>query len=129
MGQKRNETAISDEEIIAALLTSGTIKAAAAQAGLSQRAIYDRMTDREFNAKYSAAKSDIMREAVNRINDKLTKAIDTIAEIMENKETAAATRLQAAQAIITNAEKFAGRLTAEEVGIINNTRQRSFFDI
>ena len=37
------EKAVSDEQIIAALLQHGTIKAAAAAVNLSERALYDRM--------------------------------------------------------------------------------------
>ena len=33
--------AISDEQIIAALLNNGTVKAAASAAGISERALYD----------------------------------------------------------------------------------------
>ena len=42
--------AISDEQLIAALLANGTIKAAAAAVGLSERAVYDRMNDGDFKA-------------------------------------------------------------------------------
>lgn len=40
---------ISDEAIIAALLDHGTIRAAAEAVGLSERTIYDRMSDGEFS--------------------------------------------------------------------------------
>ena len=36
-------SAVSDEEIIAALINNGTIRAAAAAAGIAERTIYDRM--------------------------------------------------------------------------------------
>ena len=77
----KNETAISNEEIIAALLNSGTIKAAAASVGLSERAMYDRMSDHEFKGQYLEAKADILRAAVCTINESLNGAIETIAEI------------------------------------------------
>ena len=76
------EKAISNEEIIAALLQSGTIKEAARAAGTTPRTIYDRMKDREFRAEYMEAKNDIIRKAVFSINEKLGAAVDTVAEIM-----------------------------------------------
>ena len=111
---------VSDEQITAALLTTGTIKAAAAAVGISERTIYDRMNDGEFQAVYKAAKADLMRAAVSKINGQLQAAVDTIAEIMTDKENSAATRLQAAQAILNNAGKFMQRLQADE----NETRKQ-----
>lgn len=106
--------AISDEEIIAALIQHGTIKEAAAAVNASTRTIYDRMNNLEFRAKYTAAKNGILRKAVFYINEKLTDAINTVLEIMNDPDASRAVRLQAAQTIINNAGKFAERLTKEE---------------
>lgn len=112
--QKKNSKAISNEEIIAALLQSGTVKDAAAAAGVTPRTVYSRMEDREFKAAYKAAKADIIRQAVYSINGKLSDAIEAVADIMTDKENNAAVRLQAAQTILNNAGKFAERLAKEE---------------
>lgn len=111
---RTKETAISDEEIIAALLQHGTIKAAAEAAGTTPRTIYDRMREREFRAAYTDAKTDIMRTAVYSINAKLAAAIDTVNDIMTDESANPAIRLQAAQTIINNAGKFADRLMKQE---------------
>lgn len=103
-----------NEQIIAALLQHGTIKDAAAAVGVKPRTIYDRMQTREFRAEYMEAKNDIIRKAVFSINHKLSAAIDAVCEIMTDKETSPAVRLQAAQTIINNASKFAERLTRDE---------------
>lgn len=110
----KNTKAISNEEIIAALLQHGTIKEAAEAAGTTPRTIYDRMQEREFVAEYETAKNDIIRQAVFSINSKLSEAIDAVAEIMNNTDVNPATRLQAAQTILNNAGKFAERLTHDE---------------
>ena len=109
-----NAKAVSDEEIIAAILQHGTMKEAAQAAGITPRALYTRMEDREFRSLYMQAKDDIIRGAVFSINKKLSQAIDTVAEIMQDSETNPATRLQAAQTIINNAGKFAERLSRDE---------------
>ncbi len=106
--------AISNEEIIAALLENGTIKDAAAVVGLSARAVYDRMQEQEFRKEYAEAKAEILRSAVHSINDKLCTAVDVVGEIMLDVDTNPAVRLQAAQTIINNAGKFSGRLSDEE---------------
>lgn len=114
MAAKKNNSAISNEQIIAALLQHGTIKEAAAAAGTAPRTIYDRMNDREFRAEYAAAKNDLIRQAVFSINGKLAQAIEAVADIMTDKEVNPATRLQAAQTILNNAGKFAERLANDE---------------
>lgn len=73
------------------------------------------MACKDFKVLYAAAKADIVRQAVFNMNRKLTAAIETVAEIMEDKTAPASTRLQAAKVIIDNASKLAERLTAEEL--------------
>lgn len=117
---------VSDETIIAALLNNGTLKAAAAAAGVSERTIYDRMNNGEFQALYKAAKADLIRAAVFSINGKLQAAIDTIEGIMLDENNNAAVRLQAAQTILNNAGKFAQRLQADETSVITQVESNTF---
>lgn len=114
-----NKQTVPDEQIIAALLAHGTIKAAAEAVNLSERAIYDRMNTGAFQALYKAAKADLIRAAVFNINNKLDAAIETVSEIMNNPDNNAAVRLQAAQTILNNAAKFTQRLQIDETGVIN----------
>lgn len=111
---KTNNNAISNEEIIAALIQHGTIKAAAHAIGTTSRTLYGRMSQPEFRAEYMEAKNDLLRQAVCGFNSKLSAAVETIAEIMTDKEVKPAVRLQAAQTIINSLERFTQRLTADE---------------
>lgn len=108
---------IPDEKIIAALLTTGTIKEAAAAVELSERAIYDRMNTGDFKILYEAARADLLRAAVYELNQHISDAIRTISEIMQDKSTSASIRLQAAQTILNNAGKFSQRLQISESNI------------
>ena len=112
------EKAISDEQIIAALLDNGTIRAAAQAAGISERTLYDRMNKGDFQALYKAAKADLIRAAVLNINRQLQAAIDTVVEVMQDPDNNAAVRLQAAQTILNNAGKFAQRLQLDENSVL-----------
>lgn len=123
---RARDPAVSDEQIIAAILNNRTLKAAAAAAGISERALYDRMNDGEFQALYKAAKADLIRAAVFNLNSKLQEAIDTVAEIMTDQENNAAIRLQAAQTILNNAGKFAQRLAADESSVISQVDSNRF---
>ena len=107
---------LSDEAILAALMKYGTIKEASAATGASVRTIYDRMRQREFQVMYEAARADAIREAASSLNGRIKKAVETIADIMDDREAPAAIRLQAANAILANVEKFAGRLSEVEAG-------------
>ena len=113
--------AVSDEEVIAALLSCPTCKAAAGAVGLSERALYDRMNGGEFQARYKAAKADLIRAAVFRINNQLCEAIDSIAGIMRDDNASPAVRLQAAQTILNNAGKLSQNLQAAEAGALMQT--------
>lgn len=126
MANNKKQSAVTDEQIIAALISSGTIAKAAEAAGISSRTIYERMTHREFKAAYRAAKSDLIRQAVFNMDNKLTDAINTIAEIMNDKTANPAIRLQAAQTILNNAQKFAERLQGEEHSIAQATEKPLF---
>ena len=108
---------VSNEQIIAALLSNGTIKAAAAAVGLNERSIYDRMNEGEFIALYKAAKADLVRSAVVNLNNQIQAAIDTVVDVMNDKDNNCAVRLQAAQTILNNAGKFAQRLQGEEQSV------------
>jgi len=120
--------AVSDEQIIAALLNNGTLKAAASAAGISERALYDRMNNGNFQALYRAAKADLIRAAVFNLNNQLQEAVNTVAEIMADKENNPAIRLQAAQTILNNAGKFSQRLQIDENGVIAQA-ESSRFDV
>lgn len=123
---KEKAQAVSDEQLIAALLNSRTLKTAAAAAGISERALYDRMNKGEFQALYKAAKADLIRAAVFDMNNKLQEAIDTVAEIMTDQDNNPAIRLQAAQTILNNAAKFSQRLQAEESDVIYQAGRNRF---
>lgn len=108
------EKAISNEQIIAALLSNGTVKAAATCCGISERAIYDRMRTKDFKMEYRAAKNDVIRGAVDNLNAHLSEAVDAIADIMQDPANNAAVRLQAAQTILNNAGKLSDKFARDE---------------
>ena len=109
---------VADEQIIAAIMQHGTIRAAAEATGAAPRTIYDRMLTRPFKAMYQAARADVLRGAAASLNSRIENAVATIEEIMLDRETPPAVRLQAANSIIAGAEKFAERLTEREESII-----------
>ena len=86
---------VSDEAIIAALLTSNSIKAAADALQISPRTIYERMQSKRFMMQYEDQKGELISTAVRRLHEKLEQAIVVLGDILEDPEVAPATRLQA----------------------------------
>ena len=119
---------ISDEVIISALISNGTIKAAAAAVGVTERTIYDRMNNGEFRALYKSAKADVVRKAIFELNNQLGAAVETVVEIMNDKEINPAIRLQAAQTILSNANKFSERLNIDE-NSVSAQKESNAFDL
>ena len=100
----------SNEQIIAALLTTGTIAQAAEAAQIAPRTIYKRMGTPEFKAAYSAARADLIRGAVTALNGYMAEAVEVVAEIMRDPSAPPTTRIQAARLILDNAARFTDRM-------------------
>ena len=122
-----NNKSVCDEQIIAALMNNGTIKAAAAAVGISERSIYDRMNEGEFIALYKSAKADLIRGAVVNLNNQIQAAIDTVVEVMQDDSNNAAVRLKAEQTILNNAGKFMQRLQTEEQSVTTQLESNNWF--
>lgn len=97
---------LTDEEIITALITEGSIKGAAASLKCTVRTLYDRMKKAEFKKLYAQAKADILKAATAKLQGNLCGAIDTLADIMKDPETAKQTRANCAVSILQYGAKF-----------------------
>ena len=117
-------SAVSDEQIIAALMSTGTYKDTAKTVGMSERNLYERMGNRDFKEQYKRAKTDVVRKAIFKLNKSISLAVDTVVKIMSDENTNPATRLQAAQTILNNANKFAERLNTDEVTVAEQQRAK-----
>ena len=92
--------AISNEKIIAALLGSRTIKEAAGELGITEKTLHNRMNNYDFRVMYQTAQADILKDSVKTCHESLTEAVNTVREIMQDRDINPAVRLQAAQTII-----------------------------
>lgn len=125
----KNTQAVSDEQIISALMTAGTAQKAAEICGISPRTLYSRMSDKEFRTLYKSVKADILRQAVHELNSRITEAVNTISEIMLDKEASNSDRLRAAGMILDNAGKFADRMQKAEIDIDKEFSMPSELDL
>ncbi|RKM60497.1 hypothetical protein D6855_07210 [Butyrivibrio sp. CB08] len=97
---------LKDEEIVAALIECGTIKAAADCLGVQIKTLYSRMKKENFKELYRSAKSDLLKAATAKMQSNLVDACDVIAEIMKDADTAQQIRLNAADCIIRSTLKM-----------------------
>ena len=117
---------VTDEQIISTLLNNRTMKEAAASIGLTERTVYTRMQEDDFKVLYKAVKADLIRGSVFSINQQLGAALDTVVEIMQDKNVSPAIRLQAADKIFLYADKFATRLSKDEHSVSQQISSNNF---
>lgn len=106
---------ITDEMLIASLMTHKTIKEAAASVGCSERSIYSRMRDAEFEETYKCARLDVLRGVVSEVTLKAQDALEIVVKIMHDEDVSAQTRLNAANCILQFAERAQSKLRQEEI--------------
>lgn len=97
---------ISNEKIIAALLSTESKRAAAKVLGIRPQTLAARMNDDVFQELYKKAKKDLIKESITSIQAKTGRAIEIIYEIADNPEIAPQIRLNAAETIIRYSHKF-----------------------
>jgi len=97
---------VSDEKIIAALLCTDTVKAAAEQVGMKADTLRTRMKSPEFKVKYQEAKDQLIKSTVTSLQNKMNTAISVISEVMENTDNSPQIRVNAAEIILRYALKL-----------------------
>lgn len=111
-------TKVTDEQLIAGLLQYGSIRATAAALHTGESTIYARMKNGEFKEQYLQARADLLRDAVQEIAQQRKIALQVISDVMQDKETNPATRLQAAQTIINSEGKYLQQLQEAEKAVM-----------
>ena len=97
---------LTNEEIIAALIERGSIKAAAAILECSTRTLYERMKAPDFKEQYTQAKAEIIKTATAKLQGHLCGAIDTLVSVMNDSQAGNQTRVNAATAILQYGARF-----------------------
>lgn len=96
----------NDEIILSALIAAGSIRAAAKNADVSETTIRTRLNDDDFRQRYEQAKGTILTEACDAISARLTRAIDTLCEVLEDTENAATVRVSAADSLLRHGLRY-----------------------
>lgn len=105
---------ISDDAILAALVSNTTIKGAASALTCSERTIYGRMRDSVFRGRLDALRSDTLRAVCGELQRASLMGALTLTEIMSDESAPHAARLAAAREALRFASDYSGRLRALE---------------
>ena len=96
----------NNEQILAALVATGSVRAAAKAACVSETTIRTRLNDPNFRAEYEKAKSEILTEACDALAARLTHAVDVLVEVLDNTENAATVRVSAAESLLRHGLRY-----------------------
>lgn len=86
--------------MISALLSCPTIKLASESVGLSEQAVYSRLRKPDFREKLQNARNDQFQVISSKIEDANFKALDTLINILDDKEVSAGIKVRASQTLL-----------------------------
>lgn len=95
-----SELTCRQDKLIAALLAKPTQEAAAAKAKVPRSTMYRWLRDEAFLTRYRAAQRDLFAHAMARLQGATSEALDTLREVMTDKQSPAAARVTAARTVL-----------------------------
>lgn len=91
---------VTDNQLISALLSSATIKQASDEVGLSEQSVYSRLRKPDFRKKLQSARNDQFQVISSKLEDANFKALDTLINILDDKEVSAGVKVRASQTLL-----------------------------
>ena len=107
MGTRK--TRLTDEQIVAALIEAGSVRAAAEKLGAGERMIYNRMHNTAFLELYDRARADILRAGIGAVVGRVEAAGRVLGDVLEDPDAGPTARIAAARVILDNAVKLMER--------------------
>lgn len=93
---------LTDDEVVAALLSTDTNAAAAQKLGITERTLYLRMNKGAVKPKLEKAQTQILDECLSEMRKHLREAAEITVEIMKNQAVSPQVRLNAADLLQKN---------------------------
>ena len=88
------------EQAISALLSQPTIKAAAEVVGIGEKTLWRWLQNQDFQETYMEARRQVVQQVISKVQQSMGKALDTLLEVMEDPDSPASSKVQAARSII-----------------------------
>lgn len=117
--------AISDETIIATLLTTNSKQECANVLGITPQTICKKFRNPKFVDKYHEAQSDILRNVVVRLSGATDRAMEVLISALDDENIPISLRLQTAKDILRmnreyiETDELANRITILEANTFN----------
>lgn len=105
MKEKTTNFERKKELALSALMTETTLQKAAKIAGVSEVTLWRWLKEKDFSEAYRELKREAVSQAVTRLQQISCKAVETLKEVMENEESPASVRVNAAKSILEMAVK------------------------
>lgn len=96
----------NDEAILAALVAAGSVRRAAAVAGVSESTIRNRLKDADFRAAYDAIRGELLQDATASMLSRLENATETLSDVMTDAESPANVRVSAADSLLRHCLRY-----------------------
>jgi len=109
-GQILKRKKITDEAVIAALITQQSVREASKACGLSETQIYERMKNPDFNKLYQQARRDFLSGCIVNLQGQMLGSVSTMSAIMTNEANSPQVRLNAADTILRYALKLTDKV-------------------
>jgi hypothetical protein len=93
------------ERALLALLSQPTIQAAAEAARISERTLFGWLKEKAFADAYRAARALAVSQAISRLQQVSSQAVDTLEGVMKDIETPAPAKVTAAKTVLEMALK------------------------
>jgi hypothetical protein len=90
---------------VLALLASRNVEEAAKSAGVTPRTLYRWMKEPAFDSAYRAAKREAYGQAIARLHQMTSAAVTTLGKVMVDPATPPATKVRAADSILSHTAK------------------------
>lgn len=97
---------IKQERFLVNLVAIGDIRQAAKQSTISEAAAFRWLKDDRFRSALRSARREAWAAGMARIQSSVTRAAETLIEIMEDSEKPASARVSAAKTILDSGNKF-----------------------
>ena len=97
---------IDDEKILAALIACGSVRAAAKSASVSEGTIRNRLSDPDFRERYETAKTAILQESCDALTARLTLAVDSLSDVIEDDNSPVTAKISASDSILRHGLKY-----------------------
>jgi hypothetical protein len=96
-GEKINR---KKEQAISALLSQPTLKAAAEVAGIGEKTLWRWLQNEDFQDAFMEVRRQLVQQVLSNIQRSMSKAVNTLLEVMDDPDSPASSKVQAARSII-----------------------------